>query len=146
MGALARRAAAGMETRASERGVTFDCHGDDDLIVLVDARRAVQVLTNLLGNAVTHMDAPGPVHITWERRGREALVQIVDRGAGIPAADLPRIFERFYRVDISRSRATGGAGLGLSIVHQLVTAHGGRVWAQSEEGQGSTFFFTLPLA
>jgi signal transduction histidine kinase len=146
MAALARRAAAGMKTRALERGVTFDCQGDDDIIVLADARRAVQVLTNLLGNALTHMDAPGPVRITWERRGQEALVQVTDGGAGIPAADLPRVFERFYRVDVSRSRTTGGAGLGLSIVHQLVTAHGGRVWAESEEGKGSTFSFTLPLA
>jgi signal transduction histidine kinase len=143
---LVRRAAAAMETRAGERGVTFLCTGDDDIIVLADLRRAVQVLTNLLGNAVTHMDAPGPVRITWERRGQEALIQVKDRGEGIPAADLPRIFERFYRVDVSRSRATGGAGLGLSIVHQLVTAHGGRVWAESEDGKGSTFSFTLPLA
>jgi signal transduction histidine kinase len=144
--ALARRAAAGMETRALERGVTIGCDGDDDVIVRADARRAVQVLTNLLGNAVTHMDAPGPVRITWEPRGEEALIRVIDRGTGIPAADLPRVFERFYRVDVSRSRTTGGAGLGLSIVQQLITAHGGRVWVESEEGSGSTFFFTLPLA
>jgi len=146
VGALARRAAAGMETRARERGVTLRCEGDDQVIVLADGRRTVQVLTNLLGNAVTHMEQPGEVRIIWTRRDAEALVQVIDSGTGIPAADLPRIFERFYRVDVSRSRATGGAGLGLSIVHQLVAAQGGRVWAESEPGSGSTFSFTLPLA
>ena len=76
----------------------------------------------------------------------EALIQVIDEGAGIPAGELTRIFERFYRVDPSRSRRTGGAGLGLAIVKQLVAAQGGRVWAESEVGKGSTFSFTLPLA
>ena len=143
--ALARRAAAGMETRARERGVTLRCDGGDDVIVLADARRAVQILTNLLANAVAHMEAPGEVRIAWERSDSEAVIRVIDSGAGIPADELPRIFERFYRVDVSRSRATGGAGLGLSIVRQLVAAHGGRVWAESTVGGGSTFSFTLPL-
>jgi signal transduction histidine kinase len=141
---LARRAATGMEMRARERGVTIRVDGDDDVFVLADARRAVQVLTNLLANAVAHMEKPGEVRITWERSGREAIISVIDSGVGIPADELPHIFERFYRVDVSRSRSTGGAGLGLSIVRQLVAAHGGRVWAESEVGVGSTFSFTLP--
>jgi two-component system sensor histidine kinase BaeS len=144
--ALARRAAASMETRARERGVILRCDGGDDVIVLADARRTVQILTNLLANAVAHMEKPGEVRITWEQNGDEAIIRVIDSGAGIPAGDLPRIFERFYRVDVSRSRATGGAGLGLPIVRQLVAAHGGRVWAESEVGVGSVFSFTLPLA
>ncbi|MEA2339758.1 MAG: two-component system, OmpR family, sensor histidine kinase BaeS [Thermoanaerobaculia bacterium] len=143
---LAKRAAAGMEMRARERGVTIHIEGDDDLLVLADARRAVQILTNLLANAVAHMEKPGDVRITWERSGGEAIIRVIDRGVGIPADDLPRIFERFYRVDVSRSRTTGGAGLGLPIVRQLVAAHGGRVWAESAAGAGSTFSFTLPMA
>jgi len=142
--ALAKRAAAGMEMRARERGVTIRVEGDDDVIVLADTHRAVQILTNLLANALAHMETPGDVRIAWERTGNEAIIRVIDSGAGIAADELPRIFERFYRVDISRSRSTGGAGLGLSIVRQLVAAHGGRVWAESEVGVGSTFFFTLP--
>jgi signal transduction histidine kinase len=144
--ALARRAAAGMETRARDRGVNIHCDGSDDVVVLADARRAVQILTNLLANAVAHMEAPGEVRITWERSGGDAVIRVIDSGAGIPADDLPRIFERFYRVDVSRSRATGGAGLGLPIVRQLVAAHGGRVWAESEMRKGSVFSFTLPIS
>jgi signal transduction histidine kinase len=142
---LAGRAAAGMEMRARERGVVIRCEGSDDIIVLADARRAVQILTNLLANAVAHMEKPGQVRITWERSANEAIVHVIDTGVGIPSDELPRIFERFYRVDISRSRATGGAGLGLPIVRQLVAAHGGRVWAESAVGAGSTFSFTLPI-
>jgi len=141
---LARRAAAGMEMRARERGVTIVVEGDDDIPVLADARRAVQILTNLLANAVAHMEKPGNVRVTWERSGNEAIIRVIDSGVGIPPDELPRIFERFYRVDVSRSRSTGGAGLGLPIVRQLVAAHGGRVWAESEVGVGSTFSFTLP--
>jgi signal transduction histidine kinase len=144
--ALARRAAAGMETRARDRGVILRCDGDDDVIVLADARRTVQILTNLLANAVAHMEKSGEVRVTWVRNGSEAIIRVIDSGAGIPADELPRIFERFYRVDVSRSRTTGGAGLGLPIVRQLVAAHGGRVWAESEVGVGSVFSFTLPVS
>jgi signal transduction histidine kinase len=147
--ALARRAAAGIEPRARERGVTIRCEGDvdvhDDLIVLADARRTVQILTNLLTNAVAHMENAGEIRIAWSRGNGEAIVRVIDSGVGIPADELPHIFERFYRVDVSRSRTTGGAGLGLSIVRQLVAAHGGRVWAESVVGHGSTFSFTLPM-
>jgi signal transduction histidine kinase len=141
---LARRAAAGMEMRARERGVSIRVDGDDDVLVFADAHRAVQILTNLLANAIAHMENAGEVRITWERSASEAIIRVNDSGAGIPPDEIPRIFERFYRVDVSRSRTTGGAGLGLSIVRQLVAAHGGRVWAESEVGVGSTFSFTLP--
>jgi signal transduction histidine kinase len=142
--ALARRAAASMEMRARQRGVIIRCNGGDDVFVLADAHRAVQILTNLLANAVAHMETSGDVRIVWERSENEAIIHVIDSGNGIPAGELPRIFERLYRVDVSRSRATGGAGLGLPIVRQLVAAHGGRVWAESEVGVGSVFSFTLP--
>jgi signal transduction histidine kinase len=142
--ALAKRAAAGMEMRAREHGVTIRVEGANDVVVLADARRAAQILTNLLANAVAHMEKPGDVRICWEQSGSEAIIRVIDSGSGIPADELPRIFERFYRVDVSRSRSTGGAGLGLSIVRQLVAAQGGRVWAESVLGAGSTFSFTLP--
>ena len=132
--ALARRATTAMDVATD---------GPEDLIVMADPTRAVQILTNLLTNAVTYSS---DVRLQWRREGDEALIQVVDRGVGIPADQLPHIFERFYRVDPSRSRHTGGAGLGLSIVKQLVLAHGGRVWAESTPGQGSTVSFTLPTS
>jgi signal transduction histidine kinase len=137
--ALARRAVAAMQSRSS---ITLD--GDDGVVVRADPTRAVQILTNLLANAVAHSN--GNITVRWRAEGSEAVIEVIDRGEGIPAADLPRVFDRFYRVDASRSRTTGGAGLGLAIVGQLVAAQGGRVWAASEVGKGSTFSFTLPLA
>ena len=79
-----------------------------------------------------------------KRTQREIQFSIEDNGIGIPKEDLPRIFERFYRVDKGRSQELGGTGLGLSIVKHLVQAHGGRVWVESQIGKGSTFYFTLP--
>lgn len=117
--------------------------GPEDLTVLADPRRVVQILTNLLTNAQRYAEH---VRVVWRRDGEHALVQVVDDGAGIPPGELPRVFDRFYRLDAARGRHTGGAGLGLSIVQQLVAAQGGRVWAESEVGKGSTFSFTLPLA
>jgi signal transduction histidine kinase len=73
------------------------------------------------------------------------LISVCDTGIGIPAQDLPRIFERFYKVDRSRNREVGGTGLGLAIAKHLIEGHGGRLWADSKEGHGSTFYFTLPL-
>jgi signal transduction histidine kinase len=124
----------------------IEVEGDDNVLVMADARRAVQILTNLIDNAVTHSQQPGSVRIAWERSGNEVIIKVMDKGVGIPAEELPRVFERFYRVDPSRSRDTGGAGLGLAIVRQLVAAHGGRVWAESAPGAGSTFTFTLPAS
>jgi two-component system sensor histidine kinase BaeS len=135
--ALVKRAIAG-------RNIATE--GDEDVVVLADARRAVQILTNLLDNAVRHSQQPGSVRVGWERSSDEVVVSVHDRGVGISEDELPRIFERFYRVDASRSRDTGGAGLGLAIVRQLVAAHGGRVWAESKPGAGATFRFTLPAS
>ncbi len=109
-----------------------------------DARRLAQILRNLLGNALTHTPSGGRIVArAWPGAG-EVAVEIEDSGAGIAAEHLPHLFDRFYRADPSRSRATGGAGLGLAIVQQLVAAHGGRVWVESEVGEGSTFGFSLP--
>ena len=80
-----------------------------------------------------------------EKTSTHVLLRVRDTGCGIPEEHLPHIFERFYRADQARARATGGAGLGLTIVRQLVEAHGGRVWVESAPGQGSTFAFTLPV-
>ncbi|HEX3108958.1 MAG TPA: ATP-binding protein [Thermoanaerobaculia bacterium] len=151
--------------RRAVRGMTVATHGDDDVFVQADPRRVVQILTNLLTNAVVAQwgagglagaDRANPapasrrcsteneIAIEWEVAGAEVVIRVIDNGIGIAADQLPHIFDRFYRVDPSRARATGGAGLGLSIVKQLVLAHGGRVWAESTPGVGTTVAFTLP--
>jgi two-component system, OmpR family, sensor histidine kinase BaeS len=126
--------------------VRITIEGPDDLMVVADPMRVVQILTNLVNNALTHAN---DARIVWSECGGQppsAVIRVIDSGAGIAADQLPHIFERFYRIDPSRSRSSGGAGLGLSIVKQLVIAQGGRVWAESTPGKGSTFSFTLPIA
>ena len=115
--------------------------------VSADADRVVQVLTNLLGNALRHTPAGGRVAVEAEIREKAVVFGVVDTGEGIPAGDLPRVFERFYRVEKSRSREGGGSGLGLAISRALVEAMGGSVHAASAGvGKGARFSFSLPLA
>jgi signal transduction histidine kinase len=126
-----------------------------------DPERVGQILRNLLNNAITHTPPGGSIAVcasaeTNDEGGRTkdgaarpasfVTVTVADSGPGIAAEHLPNIFERFYRADPARARATGGAGLGLAIVRQLVVAHGGQVWAESRPGAGARFRFTLPVA
>jgi two-component system phosphate regulon sensor histidine kinase PhoR len=113
--------------------------------LLVDSLKITQVLENLLDNALKYTPAGSRIDISAKRRDHEIEVCIRDNGPGIPADDLPHIFERFYRVDKGRSRDKGGTGLGLSIVKHIIQLHGGRVWVESTQGQGTAFFFGLPL-
>jgi len=115
-------------------------------LVNIDSHRIKQVLRNLLDNAVAHTAKGGTIAVTARQEGNCVEVTVSDTGEGIPAEDLPNIFERFYRVDKSRTRATGGSGLGLTIAKRLVEAHGGRIEVQSELGKGSRFAFTLPVS
>jgi signal transduction histidine kinase len=114
--------------------------------VEVDPERIGQVLHNLLDNAVHYTPQGGEIAVEAAQGENEIEVRVSDDGPGIPPEHLPYVFERFYRADRARARATGGAGLGLAIVKQLVQAHGGQVRAESETGKGATFTFTLPLA
>jgi signal transduction histidine kinase len=105
------------------------------------------VLTNLIGNALQYTPENGTVTVSMARDKDEARISVSDTGAGIPPEHLARIFDRFYRVDKSRTRSRGGSGIGLTIAKHLVEAHGGKLWAQSAgENKGSVFTFTLPLA
>jgi signal transduction histidine kinase len=114
--------------------------------VLADRQRVAQVIANLVRNAVRHTPEGGLVAVRAERGDdRLAVVTVEDTGVGIPADELEHVFERFYRADASRDRASGGAGLGLAIVRELVVAMGGEVSAESAVGEGSRFWFTLPL-
>lgn len=132
--------------QAEEKGIALDVTAAADIAVPADPDRLAQVLHNLLANAIRYTESGGSVHVTAGRAHGEVQVEVTDTGQGIAAEELPRIFERFHRVDRSRSRATGGTGLGLAIVKHLVEAHGGRVWVRSQVGAGTTFGFALPAA
>jgi two-component system phosphate regulon sensor histidine kinase PhoR len=134
------------EARRKNGDVTFEVIVPEDLFVQADRARLEQILNNLIDNAVKFNRAGGSVTIMAEERGREVVVSVEDTGVGIAASDLPRIFERLYRADKSRSRKVEGTGLGLAIVKHLVQAHGGDVSAESEIGRGSRFIITLPAA
>jgi signal transduction histidine kinase len=114
--------------------------------VRADGDRAVQVLTNLLGNGLRYTPAPGTVEVSATRANRYVRFAVRDTGLGIAPEHLAHVFERFYRVDKSRSRTLGGSGIGLTIARALVEAMGGQIWATSPgPGQGATFAFTLPV-
>ena len=113
--------------------------------VCADPRRVAQVLANLLENAIKYSPEGGRITLRAQERGSEALFSVADQGVGIPRWQLNQVFERFHRVEGELSRRVRGTGLGLAICQGLVEAHGGRIWVESEVGQGSTFYFTLPL-
>ena len=134
-----------LSLQAKRAGLTFNLECSTDLPpVLADATRIQQVLVNLLHNAIKFTPSDGKVTVSAIQQGQAVRFAVADSGIGIDSDDLPRIFERFYKVD--RSRATSGTGLGLAIARHLVEAHDGRIWVESEVGRGSTFYFTLPLA
>jgi two-component system sensor histidine kinase SenX3 len=131
--------------KASARGIELAAVCEERLAVLGDEDLLVTALRNLLENAIAYSPDRTRVMISAARDARSAQISVADQGIGIPERDLERIFERFYRVDPARSRATGGTGLGLAIVKHVVAAHGGKVTVWSREGVGSTFTVRLPV-
>jgi two-component system sensor histidine kinase VicK len=129
---------------ASRRQVQLTVSGAESAWVAGDADRLSQVLDNLLDNAIRYSPEGTTVTVKMRSSAGEYQCAVSDRGPGIPAKHLPFIFDRFYRVEASRNRQTGGAGLGLAIVKALVLAQGGQISAESDEGQGATIRFTLP--
>lgn len=116
-----------------------------DLFVEIDTDKMTQVIDNIISNALKYSPDGGDVRFGVTTSGTYIKVMISDDGMGIPKSNVNRIFDRFYRADRARSRAMGGTGLGLAIAKEMIIAHGGEIWAESEEGKGTTIFFTLPF-
>jgi len=147
LGPVVNRVISLLASAAAKAGVTLEADLPKDLPpVEANPDQIAQVLTNLLDNSLKYTPAGGKVGVTAEEKATQVMVTVWDTGIGIPRKDLARIFERFYRVDKDRSRATGGTGLGLAIVKHIVEAHGGRTWAESEVGKGTKIHFLLKKA
>jgi signal transduction histidine kinase len=144
---LVRQAATSWQPQLTAEGISLSLEVPDDLpAVNIDWQRVNEVLHNILENAVVHTRKGGTIKIAASQKDKWVEVSVSDTGEGIPAEDLPHIFDRFYRVDKSRARATGGSGLGLTIAKRLIEAHGGTIVVQSKLREGSRFSFTLPIA
>ena len=131
-------------TEAAAKGITVESRGEPGLEVFGSQELIGAAVSNLVANAVAYSADGSRVVVTTRSEGDRVQVVVVDQGIGIPAEDIDRIFERFYRVDPARRRSTGGTGLGLAIVKHVAATHGGDVSAWSVEGQGSTFTLSLP--
>jgi two-component system, OmpR family, phosphate regulon sensor histidine kinase PhoR len=145
LAAVARHAAELLAPAARERGVAIEIDSSPVLPLLGDADGLERLLLNLLDNAIKYNRPDGKVVVHLLRTDGEALLEVSDTGIGIPPESIPRIFERFYRVDKGRAREEGGTGLGLAIVKHVAQAHGGQVEVESRLGQGSTFRVRLPI-
>ncbi len=143
---IIKQAVTAKQPQITNKGLSLKVDLPDALpAVSIDSQRISQVLRNLLDNAVAHTIA-GSITISARQQDKQVQIDVIDTGEGIPEEDLPNIFERFYRVDKSRTRATGGSGIGLTIAKRLVEAHDGSIGVRSEEGKGSCFSFTVPVA
>ena len=143
---LAKEVADGYTDLAEERRVKLHTELQPQLSLRGDRAQLGLLVSNLLDNALRHTPAKGTVCVRLEAAEGRAVIQVADTGEGIPAGELSRVFERFYRVDKARARQTGGTGLGLAIVRHVAEAHGGTVRVDSELGRGSSFTVSLPLA
>jgi signal transduction histidine kinase len=124
--------------------VLYQNDTDPSIEVVADAEQLKRVINNIIGNAVKYKDKPNTqIQIRLHDIGAYIQVEIEDNGMGIPKADIPYIFDRFYRADASRNSRKGGSGLGLAISKKIIDDHAGRIWAESEQGAGTTIIFTL---
>jgi signal transduction histidine kinase len=131
---------------ASQRSISVILHSVEEATILGEEIRLRRMLLNLIDNAVKYNHEHGTIGISLTKRDGKAIIIINDSGIGIPANEVPRIFDRFYRVDRARSREMGGSGLGLAIVHWIVGAHGGTISVKSDPNTGSEFSVTFPVA
>ena len=133
-----------MKAQAERKSVAIEINLEAGMPHPVIDRSGIEsVLVNLIHNAIKYTDSGGRINVEAAKNGDAILISVADTGSGIPEDELPRIFERFYKVD--RSRNSEGSGLGLAISKHIIVSHGGKIWVDSAEGKGSTFSFTLPL-
>ncbi|MBU3028171.1 ATP-binding protein [Zobellia galactanivorans] len=138
-----------LEMKSAKKKIilTFDMEYDEPIIVFADKEKIQQVVTNFLVNSIKYGHTNGTTEVSVENLIKnKVIVRVTDNGEGIPKQHIPRLFERFYRVDKSGSRSEGGSGLGLAIVKHIVEAHGEKIYVESEMGVGSEFSFTLEKA
>ena len=145
--ALLQEAVESAELEARRRGVGLHWRSTvgDSLLVVADSKRVMQILANLIGNALKFTPNGGTINVDAQRDGDSVRFAVIDTGPGISAADLPRVFDRFYQAQ-DNTQKSAGLGLGLAICKGLVEAHGGRIWVSSLPGMGCAFNFTLPAA
>jgi signal transduction histidine kinase len=143
---LATTTADQMNLLAEDKGISVQCNSKQSVLVEGDRARLKQVVVNLLDNAIKYTSSGGSIQLNVTRQNGHAILDVTDTGIGIPPEAVPHVFERFFRVDKARSRDEGGAGLGLSIVKSICTAHGAEVQVESAVGKGSRFRIQLPLA
>ena len=128
-----------------EDKIDFQVEIDPEInYIKADSQRITQVLINLLSNAMRHVAKEGKIRLKLNKNREEVIFAVQDNGPGIDESDIEKVFERFYRTDESRNRQSGGTGLGLAIARSYVEAHGGKIWAESQVGQGTTFYFSIP--
>lgn len=146
LGELAASTTDQLTVLADEKQVSLSCSLRSQAKVEADRARIKQVLVNLIDNAIKYTPAGGRIEVSVRREDSNAIIEITDTGIGVPQEELPRIFDRFYRVDKARSRELGGSGLGLAISKSICEAHNGRIWVTSIPGSASTFSVELPAA
>ncbi|HWQ62656.1 MAG TPA: ATP-binding protein [Negativicutes bacterium] len=142
---LVQAAAGQFGLLAAQKGVALEVASEDDVTLDADRERLQQLLVILLDNAVKFTPAGGRITLACRRQAGQVVLTVADTGCGIPPADVPRIFDRFFRGDRARSRGEGGAGLGLAIARWVVESHGGKIRAESAVGQGTTIHVSLPV-
>jgi signal transduction histidine kinase len=136
-----------LQSRVAEKNLTLEQKLPESLTSVYGNEEAIhELFGNIVTNAVKYTLVGGRVEVSASNKGDEVLVKVQDNGVGIPPEAMPRIFEEFYRADNVKAEAVEGTGLGLSIVSQILNTHGGKIWVESEQGKGTTFSFTLPVA
>ena len=145
IGKITENAVSAMRIEAEKQHIELICQAQSGLLAEGDRERITQVIINIISNAIKYNKKDGSVRVTCEKEGDFACVTVADTGIGIPEADLPRIFDRFYRVDKARSRERGGTGLGLAIAKEIAMRHGGDIEIESEYGKGTVMKLKLPL-
>lgn len=134
----------GLDLEAKNIGLSYFNYAEDNVQIIADPEQLKRVIHNIINNSIKYLDKPkGFINIRVKDVGDFIQVEIEDNGKGIAQKDIPYIFNRFYRTDASRNSATGGSGIGLSIVRKIVEDHGGKIWATSKEATGTIMYFVL---